>query len=175
MKIEEPSYKLNKNPVNYLIHGQPLHYEFHFPYTLFVIVYYKQLYKGYNFFKNFRILSNRSEYKGFTNAYNKEMYFICIGLHLGVVKKKFEINYVDVLPPAIHVNKPVFVLKNKASKLNFTMPKIKNLPKEEPKLNVAFNIIAQEPCINKEAIFANYESYKTETYETINNKIYGSK
>lgn len=57
--MEVPAYKLNKKPVNYLIHGQPMNYEFHFPYALFVIVYYKQLYEGFNFFKNFRILSNR--------------------------------------------------------------------------------------------------------------------
>jgi len=173
--MEEPAFKLNKNPVNYLIHGQPMNYRFYFPYALFVIVYYKQLNQWYDFFKNFRILSNRSEYNGFTNAYNKDMYFICIGLHLGIVKKKFEINYVDVIPPAININKPVFVLKNEASKLNFTIPKIKTLPKEEPKLDLAINLVRPKLDINKEAIFANYESYKTETYETINNKRYGSK
>jgi len=97
MKMEEPLYKLNKKPVNYLIHGQPMNYEFYFPYALFVIVYYKQLYKWYDFFKDFRILSNRGEYKGFTNAYNKDMYFICIGLHLGIVKKRFEINKLEMV------------------------------------------------------------------------------
>ena len=96
MKMEEPAYKLNKKPVNYLIHGQPMNYEFHFPYALFVIVYYKQLYKWYNFLKNFRILSNRGEYTGFTNAYNKDMYFICIGVRLGIVKKRFEINKLEM-------------------------------------------------------------------------------
>ena len=203
MKMEEPSYKLNKKPVNYLIHGQPMNYEFHFPYALFVIVYYKQLYKSskkwiydnsknwlinwfynwiyvwrnrwYDFFKNFRISSNRGEYKGFTNAYNKDMYFICIGFHLGIVKKKFEINYLDIIPPAINVNKPLFILKNEASKLNFTMPKIKTLPKEEPKLDIAINIVRPKLDINKETIFADYETYKTDNYETINNKIYGRK
>jgi hypothetical protein len=173
--MEEPAFKLNKKPVNYLIHGQPLNYGFYFPYALFVIVYYKQLNQWYYFFKNFRILSNRGEYNGFTNAYNKNMYFICIGLHLGIVKKKFEINHVDIIPPAIHVNKPVFVLKNKASKLNFTMPKIKTLPKEEPKLNVAINIGRPALDINKETIFDDYETYKTENNETIKNKIYGRK
>ena len=173
--MEEPAFKLNKKPVNYLIHGQPMNYEFYFPYVLFVIVYYKQLNQWYDFFKNFRILSNRSEYNGFTNAYNKNMYFICIGLHLGIVKKKFEINYVDVIPPAININKPIFVLKNEASKLNFTMPKIKTLPKEAPKLNVAINLVRPELDINKETIFADYETYKTENNETIKNKIYGRK
>jgi hypothetical protein len=173
--MEAPTFKLNKNPINYLIHGQPLHYEFYFPYTLFVIVYYKQFYKWYSFIKNFRILSNRSEFKGLTNAYNKDMYFICIGLHIGIVKKRFEINYVDVIPPAINVNKPVFVLKNEASKLNFTMPKIKTLTKEEPKLDVAINLVIPKLDINKETIFANYETYKTDNYEKINNKIYGNK
>jgi hypothetical protein len=51
MKMEVPAYKLNKKPVNYLIHGQPMHFEFHFPYALFVIVYYKQLYNWYDFLK----------------------------------------------------------------------------------------------------------------------------
>lgn len=175
MKMEEPSYKLNKKPVNYLIHGQPMNYEFYFPYALFVIVYYKQLYKWYAFFKNFRILSNRGEYKGYTNAYNKDMYFICVGLYLGIVKKKFEINYLDIIPPAINVNKPLFILKNDASKLKFTMPKIKTLPKKEPKLDVTINLVRPKLDINKEIIFADYETYKTENYETINNKIYGRK
>ena len=173
--MEEPAFKLNKKPVNYLIHGQPMNYEFYFPYVLFVIVYYKQLNQWYDFFKNFRILSNRSEYNGFTNAYNKNMYFICIGLHLGIVKKKFEINYVDVIPPAININKPVFVLKNEASKLNFTMPKIKTIPMEEPKLNVVINLVRPALDINKETIFADYETYKTENNEKIKNKIYGRK
>jgi hypothetical protein len=97
MKMEVPAYKLNKKPVNYLIHGQPMHFEFHFPYALFVIVYYKQFYKWYSFIKNFRILSNRSEFKGLTNAYNKDMYFICIGLHLGIGKKRFEINKLEMV------------------------------------------------------------------------------
>lgn len=173
--MEEPAYKLNKKPVNYLIHGQHMNYEFYFPYVLFVIVYYKQLNQWYDFFKNFRILSNRGEYKGFTNAYNKDMYFIYIGLHLGIVKKKFEINYVDVIPPAININKPIFVLKNEASKLNFTMPKIKILPKEAPKLDLVINLVRPELDINKETIFADYETFKIENYETINNKIYGRK
>jgi hypothetical protein len=173
--MKEPAFKLNKNPVNYLIHGQPMNYRFHFPFVLFVIVYYKQLNDGYNFLKNFRILSNRGEYKGVTNAYNKDMYFICIGLHLGIVKKRFEINYVDIIPPAIDLNKPVFVLNNEASKMNFTMPKIKTIPQKEPTLNLAFNLVAAAPCINKEIIFADYNTYKTENYETINNKIYERK
>jgi hypothetical protein len=103
------------------------------------------------------------------------MYFICVGLHLGIVKKRFEINYVDVISPVINVNKPLFILKNEASKLNFTMPKIKTLPKEEPKLDIAINIVRPKLDINKETIFADYETYKTETYKTINNKIYGRK
>jgi hypothetical protein len=201
--MDQSEFPLNKKPVNYLIHGQPLNYSFYFPYALFVIVYYKQLYKSsknwiydssknwlinwfnnwiygfrnqwYDFFKNFRILSNRSEYNGFTNAYNKNMYFICIGLQLGIVKKKFEINKLDLNPLAIHLNKPIFILKNEASKLNFTMPKIKTLPKEAPKLNVVINLVRPELDINKETIFADYETYKTENYETINNKIYGIK
>jgi hypothetical protein len=140
-----------------------------------VIVYYKQFYKWYSFIKNFRILSNRSEFKGLTNAYNKDMYFICIGLHLGIVKKSFEINYVDIIPPAIDLNKPVFVLNNEASKMNFTLPKIKTIPKKEPTLNLAFNLVAAAPCINKEIIFADYNAYKSENYETIKNKIYGNK
>jgi hypothetical protein len=55
------------------------------------------------------------------------------------------------------------------------MPKIKTLPKEEPKLDLAINLVRPKLDINKEKIFADYETYKTENYETINNKIYGKK
>ena len=90
--MEAPAFKLNKKPINYLIYGQPLHYEFHFPYTLFEIGYYKQLYEGYTFLKKLRILNNKSKYEGSQNANSENMYFICIGLHLGIVRKRFEIN-----------------------------------------------------------------------------------
>ncbi len=109
------SYSLffNKHKINYFIQGQELNISFMFRNTFFVLIFYKKE-KNISileFYKYIFVRKSVGNFRTITNIYNPSIYFLSIGFNPKLIKRKLNIQFLDLV-------EKTYSIKNQLLKVN---------------------------------------------------------